>query len=735
MKHTRRRWFLFFFILIFFTTVRAQVAQPPVNTYSPTPFSFQQYGKIASSGNTGAAQVNIPLFNFEYKDFKMPIVLNYNSTGVRVNQLPGNVGVNWSLNIGGAITRQIRGLPDEFAFTYYYPNFSYYPGGIYNNGFLNNDAPSLDNFENYKMSNNFQPFGKRIWANCQGYSYYRIPQNPIPYIGQYHDGGCSASSTPLEENMAFWYSGDPALIDQWSTTGIKDYLPDEFSFNFLDITGSFRFNKLGGSQILVKSNRNLKIEKFTDDLDVPFIPIEPVHSGNPMDGQDGVFLSMYNDWSPWYANGKYPKTISGFIITDDRGIKYYFGKSNTMLDDPSPLYPSPQYYDNTSIEYSITNSQTAGINTQFNHAKDFWKADVWHLTRVVLPDNRKLNFSYTRGENTFSVNKSIHSIDYGLSISPFNSSYKFTTEERSPVYLSNILSSDLLYINLISTMQPLNQESNIVLSGALNGNSSKYNQLDKISCWSKLSLSKAIEFTYQYDPGHRPFLHEVIDNTGSLLNNKYQLEYNNISQLPLFNCYTTDHWGFYNNITTSFIDINTFSTKETNPQYLKLGALTKLIYPTKGYTEFEYEANVVSKIMKNKSNEGTYNPTNSNYIVGGLRVNKIFNCDGINPRKLFKQYYYSEGYSNQLNAAQLIALNSSGILSYKPAYQWYSLVPHSTEVYLHDAQIGAGAPYLESRELNNKPISIFSDQPVYVLQEPYHVSYSTVVEKTQMDLI
>lgn len=44
----------------------------------------------------------------------MPLALNYDASGVRPDEHPGWVGMNFSLSAGGVITRTVNNLPDEF---------------------------------------------------------------------------------------------------------------------------------------------------------------------------------------------------------------------------------------------------------------------------------------------------------------------------------------------------------------------------------------------------------------------------------------------------------------------------------------------------------------------------------------------------------------------------------------------------------------------------------------------
>ncbi|WP_299212436.1 hypothetical protein [uncultured Dokdonia sp.] len=61
--------------------------------------------------NTG---VRIPLYEIELEGINLPIFLQYDNTGIRVNSAPSSVGMNWNLSAGGIIEREVRGIPDEF---------------------------------------------------------------------------------------------------------------------------------------------------------------------------------------------------------------------------------------------------------------------------------------------------------------------------------------------------------------------------------------------------------------------------------------------------------------------------------------------------------------------------------------------------------------------------------------------------------------------------------------------
>jgi YD repeat-containing protein len=81
---------------------------------SPQTSDFIQYGNLPVTHNTGSLDLQIPIYNYKDKDFKLDLSLSYNSSGFVPNKRSNTVGLNWFLNGGGGcITRKIVGVPDD----------------------------------------------------------------------------------------------------------------------------------------------------------------------------------------------------------------------------------------------------------------------------------------------------------------------------------------------------------------------------------------------------------------------------------------------------------------------------------------------------------------------------------------------------------------------------------------------------------------------------------------------
>jgi hypothetical protein len=85
-------------------------------TPQPTAYSYQKFAEIPVSLNTGVATVNIPITAIRQGDLNLNISLSYHSSGFTVNEQAGQVGLGWTLNVGGVITRVVRDKVDEISY-------------------------------------------------------------------------------------------------------------------------------------------------------------------------------------------------------------------------------------------------------------------------------------------------------------------------------------------------------------------------------------------------------------------------------------------------------------------------------------------------------------------------------------------------------------------------------------------------------------------------------------------
>jgi len=108
------RVFLIFLLLIF-ELGNAQTKLPVVIPASPEVSSLLNDVSFSSSLNTGAAQTSFNLHTLKVGSYQMTINVDYTTNGVRVDDIPSRVGLGWTLNAGGYVSRIVHDEPDGSA--------------------------------------------------------------------------------------------------------------------------------------------------------------------------------------------------------------------------------------------------------------------------------------------------------------------------------------------------------------------------------------------------------------------------------------------------------------------------------------------------------------------------------------------------------------------------------------------------------------------------------------------
>ncbi|GGC72743.1 hypothetical protein GCM10011387_27800 [Pedobacter quisquiliarum] len=74
--------------------------------------AIEKYGNFEVNLFHGVPEIVIPLFDLKSKKFDIPINLSYHASGVKVSDVASWVGLGWSLNVGGQISRSVKGKDD-----------------------------------------------------------------------------------------------------------------------------------------------------------------------------------------------------------------------------------------------------------------------------------------------------------------------------------------------------------------------------------------------------------------------------------------------------------------------------------------------------------------------------------------------------------------------------------------------------------------------------------------------
>jgi hypothetical protein len=104
---------LIFMTILGYCQTADSISAPKVVPLSPNAAEFAKYGNIPMSNSTGVPSISIPLYEINTGKIKVPISLSHHASGIKVTQKATWIGLGWSLNAGGVISRGVRGLHDE----------------------------------------------------------------------------------------------------------------------------------------------------------------------------------------------------------------------------------------------------------------------------------------------------------------------------------------------------------------------------------------------------------------------------------------------------------------------------------------------------------------------------------------------------------------------------------------------------------------------------------------------
>ena len=300
------------------------------------------------------------------------------------------------------------------------------------------------------------------------------------------------------------------------------------------------------------------------------------------DADGKVIMTPENDFKILPPFG--PQSINNYwTLIDKEGNKYLFGVYNSEIEKVKII--------RSSTGTSSNPVTTSYPNREYNSS--------WYLSSINTPGNGVFQYEYINGLKTSYTNISEEHNTLGN-----DGGYQITTtktETLNPVVLNKVLSS-IGYVELLSSNR----------SDLTNGK-----KITELKLYNNNSdLIKTIKLNHSYfnskencsDPEcKRLKLLNVLENNIM----KYEFEYNPVN-LPKRGSPEIDHWGYYNqNNQTHLISrsdpLNINQYRLPNEVGTKANILEKIIYPTKGYTEFTFGLNY-------------YGEGQSNLASGGLRI-------------------------------------------------------------------------------------------------------------------
>lgn len=615
--------------------LQAQTFQPlsPYGNITPSveTFTMTRYGSLVPSLYTGAMTFSVPVYTYSDPDFTIPVSLEYNYDGYKPSQHSGLVGLGWSLNCGGVITREIRGVPDE---------------GTIDNSIKGWKAARAAGIQYlYDTANNICSTAMvGCLVNVSGFPYLDECVRNVVRFDAYHDSPMYAVSgqhlyydtAPDLFHFSFCgYSGDFMILDDGTIRAYNTNIPQgELSISFTPGAG-----EVESTEIVITTADGTKYH-FGGSWE----NLESAHS-RPC-GQEtlsAVFGLGLSTGFGLNANDITSTTVTAFHlykITAPNGRVVSFNRGIRRLWE---VFLSSDYINkgNARPEYKETLISNTCISP---------------LDSIMIDGNTILSFSYE--------NRTLDEDDV---------QYFLSDEIRDPTAFQG-----LNFRHVDNRFGPAKRLSGIKVknaSGAL---------------VERIELTQ--EYATAGTP--RMFLSAVSSLQKGTYSFAYNLDgytlpapdYLGFDHWGFWNGKPHSDVKAHLNYTLDGDPVDTLygqmadSQKESTAYYATCGSLRKITYPTGGETQIDYEGNTVGSRVQNDHSFQTCSP----YGVGGIRVKQMIDKDG-NGRADTTQFHYAPAPGSGATSGVLMQMPRHALdtkFTYEARYQEMGMPNGYTGLYL-----------------------------------------------------
>ncbi len=341
-------------------SIPESITKPPVILPSPSSAALVNMINENVDLYTGKTSVTIPIYSLKSGSIVVPITLQGTANAHKVNDIGTNVGMGFSLNTGGSITRIMKSLPDEFTGTisptYNFPGYGYLHiknQGVNLTNFDDNNPNTADKMEIIKRGN------------------WNVTQN---------------------QPVSGW-----------------DLQPDEFYFNFGTYSGKFLFDQDGGINLIPQAN--LKITTIFEMVNgvnkiTGFIALTEdgfkyefgkTTSGNfaqaPLD-ETKLSIATSSMHYTYRAIVAYDNNGNAYFLYTDAsgyGYPYWWYERTPYVLSPVPTHQygvpvPPTYVPSTIFDFDNQNN-----NENFEY---FHYPSTWHLAKITSPSGDWVSYSY-----------------------------------------------------------------------------------------------------------------------------------------------------------------------------------------------------------------------------------------------------------------------------------------------------------------------------------------------------
>lgn len=565
-----------------------------LNPVSPDVWSMIKYGNAEVNPYSGTVGTSIPIYTYQDDDFTIPISIDYASSGYKPNIPTGVVGLGWYLNVGGAITREVRGIPDDG-----YVTFNYYSYGF------NTQVFDVLGYASLHQMNNLQGnwrFDDLVYTNIEGKDYMKVAYNASTPLSRYEIEpdiyhfdflGHTGSFILQPNNRAVFFNCNNPSGD-YSIRFDKD--PDKFV--------SFTLTTVDGTQYLFGKGDKCKSTRRLDGWH------HKLHHNDTLD-EENIELNKSDDG----LTNTFSWRLTKIIAPNGRIVEFSYD-INALVSYESNHDISCAYIPTVSQTKGEINTAYPGITETYNIKQEEPTVNVVYaglLQQIRIGNEAIIDLSYSDKPVERIADRTIF------------------TESSNRKQLDSIIVRNRNHAP-IKRCHLSYKCNRLTESGASTG--------DGITFLKSIDISGVGVYSMYYNKENDVF--PGIDT--------YEIDwygYYNGGNTPAYFIPPASSISDLQNDRTKI-----FNYRKPNEEYAKYGILEKIAYPTGGYTTYQYESNSWAKIARLITGYEDRVNNLPNKKIGGLRIKEI--CDYTREDSLRQRRVFSYTDVNNNDSGQLL---------------------------------------------------------------------------------
>jgi hypothetical protein len=272
---------------------------------SPTAANLGKYGEIPVTYYTGLPNVTIPIFTVTGNELSLPITLSYNFNGHQPTQKASSVGLGWTLQAGGVITRTIGDKIDP-------------PNG-YDRATANNVNPTDEYLRNSYEFNMYDNLPDIYSFNFGNYSGKFILFDGIPYLIpdqklKITRAGSNGFQIVTEDGTKYLFDDVEMTLPRISEGSPYQLPPHPSAWYLTRITNatgteSISFNYTSDGRVLQYGMRSQTYNEIRQSTGYPQYQVQPTNTPGPIGDVFPTRVDMLRLTS--IVSDKYAVTFAG----------------------------------------------------------------------------------------------------------------------------------------------------------------------------------------------------------------------------------------------------------------------------------------------------------------------------------------------------------------------------------------------------------------------------------------